>query len=199
MQSRADLKQQSRDKILNAAARRIREEGLKGSGIAAVMADAGLTHGAFYAHFSNKEAMLSAALSEALDGNRARWISQPANEGWGQRLKRLASRYLTPGHRDNLHDSCALTALSSDAGRSTEGFKVSYEQELIKTLSAICGTDFQQASAQQQAEAMAFFSMLVGSLALSRAVSSDGLSAQLLQAGAGAAERLAQPHGGECI
>ncbi len=191
MTLRSELKQQSRDRILTSAARRMREEGLDGSGIAAVMSDAGLTHGAFYSHFKNKDEMLLAALENALDENRQRWISKPAKESWMQRLSRLAKRYLTAAHRNELANSCALATLSSEAARSDTEFKQSYEQELIKTLSAVCGDDFNSADAQKQEQALAFMSLIIGSMTLSRAVHSKELSDHLLEAGKNLAGRFA--------
>jgi TetR/AcrR family transcriptional regulator, transcriptional repressor for nem operon len=50
-----DHKQATRQRILEAAGRRFKEDGIDGAGVAAVMSDAGLTNGAFYAHFASKE------------------------------------------------------------------------------------------------------------------------------------------------
>ena len=47
-------KQAMRQRIIEAAGRRFKTDGIDGSGIAALMADAGLTNGAFYAHFDSK-------------------------------------------------------------------------------------------------------------------------------------------------
>ncbi len=191
MTTRAEQKQQSRDKILEAAGRRLRVEGMNGAGVAAVMADAGLTHGAFYSHFSNKDELAREALIHALRDNRERWTGKPQRESWGERLKRLAKRYLTPAHRRDLKESCALAALGSEAARSNDEFKQTYEQELLKTLSIICEGEFDQADAAQAEEALAFMSLIIGSITLSRAVQSKELSDQLLQAGRNAAEKLA--------
>ena len=53
--SRAIKKKDSRHRILQAASKRLRREGLDGASIATVMNDAGLTHGTFNAHFKNKD------------------------------------------------------------------------------------------------------------------------------------------------
>lgn len=187
---RAVQKQQSRHKILDAAGQRLRAEGLQGAGIAAVMKDAGLTHGAFYSHFSNKDELAQAALVHALKDNRQGWIGKPKKELWHQRLGRLAKRYLTPAHRCSLDDSCALASLSSEAGRADEAFKHIYEQELLKSLSEICQQDFAQADPKQAEEALAFMALMVGSITLSRAVNSQELSERLLAAGQNAASCL---------
>lgn len=192
MTIRAEKKHQSRNKILEAAGQRLRSEGIGGAGVAAVMSDAGLTHGAFYSHFKNKDELAREALVHALLENRQRWMGKPQKESWGQRLARLAKRYLTPAHRRDMADSCALASLSSEAGRANNAFKQTYEQELLKSLSTLCEGDFDQADPQQAEEALAFMSLMIGSITLSRAVESKELSDRLLEAGRDAAERLAQ-------
>ncbi len=154
------------------------------------MSDAGLTHGAFYSHFQDKADLARQALVQALAENRRAWISEPQPESWPKRLARLAKRYLTPEHRRNLSDSCALAALCSDAARSGEDFRDTFEQEFLKSLSAVCGNDFDSASRQQADEALAFLSLMIGSISLSRAVRSRALADRLLEAGQAAAANL---------
>jgi len=191
MSVRAEMKRASREKILDAAGKQMRVEGLSGAGVASVMSEAGLTHGAFYSHFKNKDDMLCQALSHALKDNRSRWLGPPKKESWAQRLSRLAKRYLTGAHRRDLANSCALASLCTEAGKGSDRFKAYYEQELIESLDQLCGGSFAQADADKQQEALAFMSMMIGSIALSRAVVSEQLSDQLLQAGTDLAGRLA--------
>jgi len=66
---------QNRARIVAAAARLFREEGLAGVGIDAVAAAAGLTHGAVYSHFDSKEALAAAAVSHALADSMAGWLA----------------------------------------------------------------------------------------------------------------------------
>ncbi|HNH84664.1 MAG TPA: helix-turn-helix domain-containing protein, partial [Acidobacteriota bacterium] len=61
----ANRKEESRQKILQAAARLFREHGYNGVGVDAVMAEAGLTPGGFYAHFPSKEALFAEALASS--------------------------------------------------------------------------------------------------------------------------------------
>lgn len=195
MNNRSQLKKQSRDKIVSAAAERMRLEGLSGSGIAAVMQDAGLTHGAFYAHFKNKDELMSAALENALEENRKRWVSAPKKERWTDRLSRLAKRYLTSAHRTELRNSCALASLGSEAARSEPSFKHSYEREFIKTLNAVCGSEVDVQDSQKTEDALAFMSLIIGSITLARAVESKDLSDQILAAGRNAASKLSSDAG----
>lgn len=193
MTGRAERKRTSRDRILDAAGRRLRAEGLGGAGIAAVMADAGLTHGAFYAHFRNKDDLTRAALEHALRDNRPLWMGRPRTEPWPRRLTRLARRYLTPAHRRDREAGCALAALCSDAARADAPFREAFEAELLKSAAAIQGQPGEAADPRRTDETLAFLALVIGTLTLSRAVASPALSDRLLLAGRAAAETLASP------
>ncbi|MBU2955936.1 TetR/AcrR family transcriptional regulator [Marinobacter sp. F3R08] len=191
MQTRIEKKEESRRRILTAASKRLRIEGLGGAGVASVMDDAGLTHGAFYSHFANKDELARRALEQATRLNRNRWTGRWLRGSWADRLSTLAKRYLTGKHRDNLADSCALATLCSEAARGDKAFRSTYENELTKTLSAIADEDFDQLDPAQADDIIAFMSLIVGSMALSRAVDSSQLSDRILQVGRDSAGRLA--------
>jgi acyl-CoA thioester hydrolase len=156
------------------------------------MKDAGLTHGTFYSHFSNKDALLVASLRRALEENRPRWIHSEKKETWAKRLKRLSRRYLTSAHRDNLADSCALAALVSEAARANPAFRRAYEAELHKSIAAICGGRPCDAdiNARRFEETVMFMALCIGGLSLSRAVQKKGFSDQILAICRSAIERM---------
>ena len=186
--TRASNKRESLDRILDAAARRLREEGLHGAAVVPVMRDAGLTHGAFYSHFSGKDELASAAFGRAITTGRPHWIKPMQGESWSARLSNLAKRYLSPAHRDNLSTSCGFAALSSDAAHASEQFRASYEHELRISLAAICGDD---ASDERLDDAIALMALCIGGLSLSRAVVDPKLSARILRVAREAAAKLA--------
>ncbi|MBX3516691.1 MAG: TetR/AcrR family transcriptional regulator [Rhodospirillales bacterium] len=184
MSARAELKSASLQRILNASAARLRQEGLSGAAVAAVMLDAGLTHGAFYCHFANKEELAIAALRHALKDNRRRWVGNARRESWLDRLTRLGRRYLTPAHRDELADSCALAALASDAARSGPAFKAAYQEEALKSLRAICAAADDDATIEPARfdDAIAFLALCIGGMSLARAVDDKAFSDRILAA-----------------
>ena len=182
MNMRVDQKRESRQKIIDAAGKRIRTEGVDGASVAKVMSDAGLTHGGFYAHFKNKSDLLNAALEDSLVETRKLWVRKNKSMPWGRRIARLARRYLTIQHRDNLESSCSLAAVVVDAARGDDEIKKAYQQELHKSLSAICEAEINEISEQQKEEAIALMAMMIGGLCLSRAVSDDKFSKQILNA-----------------
>jgi TetR/AcrR family transcriptional repressor of nem operon len=183
--TRAENKRESLDKILDAAARRIREEGIDGAAIAPVMRDAGLTHGAFYSHFSSKDDLAGAAFGRAITTGRRHWIKPMRGESWSERLTGLAKRYLTTAHRDDLSTSCGFATLSSDAAHASDEFKASYEHELRGSLAAICDGDDGRLD-----DAIALMAICVGGMSLSRAVVDPKFSARILRVAREAAAKL---------
>ena len=184
---RAENKRESLDKILDAAARRLREEGLEGAAIVPVMRDAGLTHGAFYSHFASKDDLAAAAFGHAITTGRVQWIKPSRGESWGARLAGLAKRYLTTAHRDDLSTSCGFATLSSDAAHASPSFRASYEHELRKSLAAIC----EERTDDRLDDAIALMTICVGGMSLARAVVDPKLSARILRVARDAAAKLA--------
>lgn len=197
--TRSAQREESFQRILNAASKRLRCEGLDGAAIAPVMADAGLTHGAFYAHFANKDELAVAAFRHALDQNRGRWVGNGIDPSWPDRLIRLGRRYLSAAHRDDLSASCAFGALASDAGRSPPGFRAAFEQELEKSLRAIrdCPGLPEEDEQDRAEDAIAFLALLVGGIGLSRAVADQDFSDRILSVCRDAAPRLARTNAGD--
>src|SRR6202171_6334873 len=185
---RAESKRESLDRILAAAARRLREEGLDGAAIVPVMRDAGLTHGAFYSHFATKEELAAAAFAHAISTGRPHWIKPLRDESWSARLTSLARRYLTPAHRDDLSTSCGSAARSSDPAHASDDFRATYERELRTSLAAICGDE---ADDRRLDDAIALMSICVGGLSLARAVADRNLSARILRVAQRAAAKVA--------
>jgi TetR/AcrR family transcriptional repressor of nem operon len=185
---RAISKRESLDRILDAAARRLREDGIDGAAIVPVMRDAGLTHGAFYSHFSSKDDLASAAFGRAITTGRSHWIKPMRGETWSARLSSLAKRYLTPAHRDELSTSCGFATLSSDAAHASEQFRASYERELRISLAAIRDGDD---SDDRLDDAIALMAICVGGMSLSRAVVDPKFSARILRVARETAAKLA--------
>ena len=114
--SRAE-KADSRDRILDAAARQIRKNGLQSVSIAELMNAASLTHGGFYGHFGSRADLLAAALERAMDHGEAAFIAARRADQTVS-VKSIVNGYLSPAHRDNSGEGCAIAALSGDVGRA---------------------------------------------------------------------------------
>ncbi|MGC2086529.1 MAG: TetR family transcriptional regulator, partial [Bradyrhizobium sp.] len=91
-------KDETRQRILDVAARQFRERGVSAAGLAGIMADAGLTNGAFYVHFDSKEQLVRQVLDDALARREQVWRKLEDEEGG---LSTMIGDYLSARHRDD--------------------------------------------------------------------------------------------------
>ncbi|MCD9032479.1 TetR/AcrR family transcriptional regulator [Luteimonas sp. Y-2-2-4F] len=111
-----DQKQATRDRVLEAAAKHVRERGPARLALARVMADAGLTHGGFYAHFRSKDDFLRATV-ERMFADSPFAMLRDEGQAPSDALARFVDYYLSPGHRDTREGGCPLPFLAADAPR----------------------------------------------------------------------------------
>ncbi|MCB1572317.1 MAG: TetR/AcrR family transcriptional regulator [Xanthomonadales bacterium] len=110
-------KQKTREKVLDVAARAIRGAGPDGVGVAAIMAEAGLTHGGFYAHFASKEALIADAIDHMFAQARARLVESSDGKHPARVLAAYIGFYLSRAHRDACESGCPIAALAADLPR----------------------------------------------------------------------------------
>src|SRR5947209_12856168 len=121
-------KQATRQRIIEAAGGRLKRDGVHGSGIATLMTDAGLTNGAFYAHFESKEDLVANAVADQLREQRERFSAEPPGRAG---LEQIVRAYLSVEHRDNPQDGCLSAALLDEIGRSTDATKRAYTDGVL--------------------------------------------------------------------
>jgi len=180
MARRADQKKETHDRIVASACRRLAEKGIAGASVDAVMSDAGLTHGGFYAHFSNKQEMVQEALEAAQD----RLIDQLTRgldaENGREALMQMLARYLGRPHRDRPAEGCLIPVLMGEAAHQDETFKTALQGE-IERLSRVFG---KRLAGGRDADdlALGLVALAVGGIALSRAVADEAFSDRILRA-----------------
>jgi len=184
-------KQATRQRIIEAAAERFRKDGMAAVGIAGLMADAGLTHGGFYAHFESKEALLREALAAASDTTRQRLTRATLRNGAG--LEGLIRFYLRPEHRDTPAQGCAVSALVPEIARQSAATRDEFTDRLESFL-ALIASQLPEAlpAARRQETTIGIFGVLLGTLQLARAVTDPVLSDNILESGITAALRLGE-------
>lgn len=173
--SQAD-KTLSHQRIVNAAAAQIRREGVASVNIAALMGEAGLTHGGFYRHFDSRDALIAEAVEAALDRNQYQNTENPSERGTGS-LDAVIDAYLSPTHRDNPETGCAVAALASDVARGNEAARATYTTHVRQYLDRLA----QHTSSSSPDAPYLTLAALVGALALARAVNDSTLSDELLE------------------
>jgi TetR/AcrR family transcriptional regulator, transcriptional repressor for nem operon len=186
-------KDTTHDRILQVAARRFREDGITGAGVAGIMSDAGLTKGGFYAHFDSKNEMIEKSLKQAIDGQWEQFEKEIASGN----LLNIVRVYLSKEHRDDPGGGCPSAALLPEISRQDEATRRAYTESLERLLHALAGKLRETAKGPTPREAaIACVGLLVGILQLARAVNDASLSEELLSAGTQVATTLIQSSGG---
>jgi len=157
------------ERIVKEASRLFRERGFENITVGEVMKAAGLTHGAFYAHFGSKQELQEAAVAygQGLSASRVRG-SGATKKG----RQAYAERYLTARHRDDPGNGCTMASLAQEVARSTPELKAAFERGLEEILSSRGG---------DRKEAIFQTSALLGGVALARAVQDKRLSDEILR------------------
>ena len=182
-----DQKQATRRSILEAAGRRFKEDGIDGAGVAAVMSDAGLTNGAFYAHFKSKEDLVANVLADQLRTQRQGYAGLLADRPGLEAMVRL---YLSPQHRDQCADGCPSAALLDEIVRRPAATRQVFTDEQLATADEIAGRLDPTDAEAARTEALTLLGLMVGTLQLSRALADRELSDQLLAQGVETALKL---------
>jgi TetR/AcrR family transcriptional repressor of nem operon len=161
-------------RIVDAAAKRFREQGLDGISIADLMKDAGLTVGGFYRHFASRDELIAEAFEHALrdvEPWEAAMVTSP---------RQAMRMYLSDSHRDEVSNSCPVSTLVNDMSRSTDDARAAYTARVKRMAELIAKAIPTEDSADKRAEAHLIMSACVGAVALSRAVTDPKLSKQIL-------------------
>jgi TetR/AcrR family transcriptional repressor of nem operon len=182
-----DHKQATRRRILEAAGRRLKQDGIDGAGVAGVMSDAGLTNGAFYAHFASKEDLVANVLADQLRAQRQRFDAQPPGRSG---LEAFIRAYLSPQHRDEFGDGCPSAALLDEIARRPAATRQVFTDELLGTADDIAARLDRSDAETARADALALFGFMLGTLQLARALTDRDLSDGLLARGVETALRL---------
>lgn len=177
-------KEVTHKKVVEAAARRFRKDGIESTGVVDLMADVGLTHGGFYAHFPSKETLVKEALAAASIKSRSHLQGQidTARAEGRDPLEAIVRSYLTTLHRDRPDRGCSVAALGSEIARHPRKTREAFTEGLAKTLGIIAGA-LPDHVADRQTRAYAVFSTMIGALQLSRAISDSGMSQSAIDAG----------------
>lgn len=180
--ARAAAKKASHERILSVAARAIRRSGYAGTGVADIMKEAGLTHGAFYAHFPSREAMLAEAASRACAESAAAVSDVVASLPTAQALKSMLRAYLSREHLEQIESGCPLAALGSETVRQAPEVRHTTTQHVKAMVDLVArqSPDWGQPAAHERA--LFTIAAMVGTLVLARAVDEPALSDSLREA-----------------
>ena len=169
----------TRERIIEAAAAKFRQNGIEGTGLSDLMAAAGLTHGGFYRHFQSKNELVADAFASAV-ASEARWIAGPTEQK-GTALESLAASYLSDAHKADRSGGCPFAALGSEIVRLDEETRAQATDGLLSIVDLIAPKFGKIPADAARLRALVAFSTMVGAMTLARMMTDTGLSARLLQ------------------
>jgi TetR/AcrR family transcriptional regulator, transcriptional repressor for nem operon len=171
----------TRERIVEEASALFRAKGFGNVAVADIMKAAELTHGGFYGHFDSKDDLLVEASRQALANSAERWRTIVAEAG-DKPYPALIENYLTSRHRDEPAGGCALSALGTDAARSSRALRGVFAQGLQAFLDILTGALPGFSKPAKRRKAVAAMATMVGAVTLARAVDDPALSEEILDA-----------------
>ncbi|MFD1559394.1 TetR/AcrR family transcriptional regulator [Paraburkholderia silviterrae] len=172
-------KEETRGKIVKAAAKAFRKHGVDGIGVAQLMKGAKLTHGGFYAHFDSKDALVVAAIDAAFEQMRTRLETAVSGAPPDQHRRAVLDAYLSQAHRDHPEAGCVIPALGADVSRLDAAAKRSFAAGINALIELIGG---EEQDSEARAATITTLAAMVGGMVLARAVRPDALSQEILDA-----------------
>ncbi|MGB3406340.1 MAG: TetR/AcrR family transcriptional regulator [Jannaschia sp.] len=176
MKVSAKVAVENRARILAAADRLIRRDGMAQASIARIADAAGLTHGALYRHFADKDALAAEAVAAGFGPILSRLGEMPAGTGAAP----YAALYLSPDHRDHFPWGCPVAALAHEIHRHPPVVAEAFVDGVERNLEAIARL---LDGPEARARAIVTLSLLSGALSLARAAAASGdlaLSSEIL-------------------
>lgn len=179
----AGHRERTRQQILDAAARVLREKGVDGMSVADVMSSAGLTHGGFYAHFPNKDALVAEACGCAVNQSHASLGAAAESAPADQKLAAYVRAYLSRTHRDEPGEGCLMPPLAGEMPRQAPEVRAAFTgqvKRILKRTQTALPAHVEETDREEMA--MAVMAGLAGAMMLARAVDDPALSDRILAA-----------------
>jgi len=174
----SDQKARAKQTILQAGARALRTNGFNGIGVDGLAASAGVTSGAFYSNFSNKEALLEEVIETCLGEPFIDSESgSPAERQ--HRLKEWLAMYISAEHRADPASGCVMPTLSADVARSNPQIRAAYGRKMLALVYKMSNV-LDGETLDREKRAWSIVAMMVGAVAISRAMPDGEKADQVL-------------------
>lgn len=171
-------KQRSHRRILDAAARLFRENGIEATSVAEVMNAAGMTHGGFYRHFGSKEELVAAAFRHAVDGVVAGIEEEETPEGRAGERDAYIAKYFSEAHLKDLGKGCPLAALGAELARAGQAPLHEGAEASIRMAEVL-----RHSGDPDNTQGLAIMALMMGTITLARLAENPEDAHQTLEAG----------------
>lgn len=170
---------ETRKRIVEAASKAFRSQGIEATGVAEIMSAAGLTHGGFYRHFSSKEQLVAEAI--AMSPKDLVADSEAAAEEGVEAMLRVLQEYVTPQYRDATAEGCPLAAIGSELVRADGTTRHVATEGFLRIIRA--WTPFMRAKTGEDPAdvSISLLTNMIGALTIARMVDDPELSRRILE------------------
>jgi TetR/AcrR family transcriptional regulator, transcriptional repressor for nem operon len=173
----------TRATIIRVARRLFNRFGFDGVSVDQIMAEAGLTHGGFYRHFSSKSDLYAEALrcfftDPGWDSN---WEGVGIDRDAADIGPQIVRAYLSRQHFQDIDNSCPMVALPSDVARNGESAKRAYEA-VFKAMVDILQSGSRPQQHPDRTVALAIAALCVGGMVIARASEDQTLADEVRDA-----------------
>ncbi|WP_313683230.1 TetR/AcrR family transcriptional regulator [Pantoea sp.] len=173
-------KARTRQRILDEAAKVMRECGTESIGVASLMKRVGLTHGGFYAHFASRDVLVEAVIAQMFADSAQRLAAIVQIEDPAQRLNQLIDNYLSDVHRVTPGEGCPLPALASEMAHLPLEARTLFSQRREVVRQRLAQPLQELGNPQADRLAASILAEMVGAMALARACPDDTEASQIL-------------------
>lgn len=165
----AEHKPGTRARIVAAAERLIKVRGPQGASVEAVMKDAGLTVGGFYAHFPSKEALIEEALLAGLERSLGDLVAGLEGLPPAAFAAEVVGRYLRQATDAPLAEGCPLTLLLPEVARAGDDQRRRFAERTAALVARIETRLPAVPGMTPRDVALAMFASLAGAVSFARA------------------------------
>ncbi len=173
-------KAQTHARIVQAAAAGIRTQGVEAMRVGDVMAQAGLTHGGFYAHFPSKQALVAEAIAQAFEDRYAGFLKHLDDPDPGAALVGLIESYLSNAHVRAPESGCPMPSLAGEVARMSEVARNRMEAGWARLVSGVEDLLSRLDLPDAPSLAVSVMNELVGALAVARLVTDEPARQRIL-------------------
>ncbi|HEX2729999.1 MAG TPA: TetR/AcrR family transcriptional regulator [Polyangiaceae bacterium] len=179
--ARSSKPEQTRALILAGAGRSFRRQGFGGVGVDGMAKEAGVTSGAFYAHFRSKAEAFRETVEVGMQEleTAIRALRAEAPTSW---IERFVDFYLGERRTCAAADTCALQSLTGEVARADletrDAFETRFEAVIAAAAEGMPAAD----ARSRRDQAIVLLTLLSGGVSLARAVNNPELSQEIATA-----------------
>lgn len=167
-------RENTHQQLLKSVHKTFRKLGYDGAGVDGLASAAGVTSGAFYAHFGSKANAFREAISAGIHQFEDAVKDYQEKYG-GEWLEQFSKFYLDEKRNCDLSESCALQSLSTEVARSDEETRSVFQSELLQAVETFSSG----MKGKSTKDTWPMIAMLIGGTILARAVKDKKLADQI--------------------